>query len=90
MSGAQEWANTLGARGAGTLEHSTTSEGENLYWQSNSDDPFTAAANAWIAEKSDYAPGTAIPASGDASWMHYCRWPLKNEVKGDEVFANSV
>lgn len=68
VSAAQEWADTLGARGPGQLEHGST--GENLYWQSNSDDPFTAAANAWIAEKADYN-GEAIPSSGDASWMHY-------------------
>lgn len=69
-SAAQTWANHLGAQGPGILEHDTT--GENLYWQSTSDNPFTNAANAWIAEKSSYN-GEAIPSSGDAKWMHYCK-----------------
>lgn len=74
VSAAQAWADTLGARGPGQLEHGST--GENLYWQSGtSDDALTAASDAWIAEKADYN-GEAIPASGDASWMHYCEWGI--------------
>lgn len=71
VSAAQSWADTLAAQGPGQLEHGST--GENLYWQSGGDDPYTAAANAWIAEKADYN-GEAIPSSGDASWMHYCKF----------------
>lgn len=88
VSAAQAWADTLGARGPGQLEHGST--GENLYWQSGtSDDALTAASDAWIAEKADYN-GEAIPASGDASWMHYCEWEINLKIPGPCILGMCV
>lgn len=72
-SDALEWAQHLAASGsAGTLTHSTTtSEGENLYWQSNSDSPYANAANAWVGEK-DLYNGEAITGTGNfEEYGHY-------------------
>lgn len=70
---AQTWADHLASlNDGGTLIHSdTTTEGENLYWQSNSDSPFAAAASAWVGEKSLY-DGEAITGTGGfESYGHY-------------------
>lgn len=72
-SDALEWAQHLAASGsAGTLTHSTTTtDGENLYWQSNSGSPYTNAANAWVGEK-DLYNGEAITGSGNfEEYGHY-------------------
>lgn len=73
-SDALEWAQHLAstAGSSGTLTHSTTtSDGENLYWQSNSDSPYANAANAWVGEK-DLYNGEAITGSGNfEEYGHY-------------------
>lgn len=72
-SDALEWAQHLASSGsAGTLTHSTTtSDGENLYWQSNSDSPYANAANAWVGEK-DLYNGEAITGTGNFDeYGHY-------------------
>lgn len=83
-SDALEWAQHLASSGsAGTLTHSTTtSEGENLYWQSNSDSPYANAANAWVGEK-DLYNGEAITGSGNfEEYGHYTQiiWASTSKV----------
>lgn len=75
-SDAQSWADHLASLGTpGTLVHASgTGEGENLYWQSNSDLPYDAAAEAWVAEKSSYrgeaiADNAAFESSGHYSML---------------------
>lgn len=76
-SDALEWAQHLAstAGSSGTLTHSTTtSDGENLYWQSNSDSPYANAANAWVGEK-DLYNGEAITGSGNfEEYGHYSKF----------------
>jgi hypothetical protein len=78
-SDALAWAQNLASSGgsSGTLTHATgTGEGENLYWQSNSDNPYTNAATAWVDEKSTYN-GEAITGTGNfENYGHYsmCRY----------------
>jgi uncharacterized protein YkwD len=78
---AQHLASTSGS--SGTLTHSdSTSEGENLYWQSNSDSPYANAANAWVAEKDTYN-GEAITGSGNfEKYGHYTQiiWASTSKV----------
>lgn len=85
-SDALEWAQHLVSAGgsSGTLTHSTTtSDGENLYWQSNSDSPFANAANAWVGEK-DLYNGEAITGSGNfEEYGHYSMFPAPSN---DSVF----
>ncbi|KAL1855279.1 hypothetical protein Daus18300_011185 [Diaporthe australafricana] len=73
-SDALAWAQNLASAGgsSGTLTHSTnTGDGENLYWQSNSDNPYANAANAWVGEK-DLYNGEAITGSGNfEEYGHY-------------------
>ncbi|CAI6100850.1 hypothetical protein V2G26_010505 [Clonostachys chloroleuca] len=55
-SDAQSWADHLAS--IGKLEHSSgTGQGENLYMQSGSNNPFLNAVNAFNSEKSDYTGG---------------------------------
>lgn len=73
---AQTWADHLAAQNSpGSLVHDTDSgEGENLYWQSGGSDPYAAAAEAWVAEKSLYN-GEAITGSGNfEEYGHYSMW----------------
>lgn len=80
-SDALAWAQNLAAAGgsAGTLTHATgTGEGENLYWQSTSDNPYANAATAWVEEKSTYN-GEAITGTGNfEEYGHYsmCQYLL--------------
>lgn len=54
-----------------SLTHSGVSgQGENLYMQSNSDSPLTAAVNAFVSEKSQYN-GQAITDSNYEGFGHY-------------------
>lgn len=71
-SDAQTWADHLATLGAGTLVHDDQdTEGENLYWSSDSSNPYEAASEAWIAEKSAY-DGEAITGSGNfENYGHY-------------------
>ncbi|KAJ4412468.1 hypothetical protein N0V82_008787 [Gnomoniopsis sp. IMI 355080] len=71
-SDAQTWADHLATLGAGNLVHDDQStEGENLYWSSDASNPYAAAAEAWIAEKSSYN-GEAITGSGNfENYGHY-------------------
>lgn len=71
-SDAQTWADHLATLGAGTLVHDDQdTEGENLYWSSDSSNPYEAASEAWIAEKSAYN-GEAITGSGNfENYGHY-------------------
>lgn len=80
-SDAQTWANHLATLGAGTLVHDDQdTEGENLYWSSDSSSPYEAASAAWIAEKSAY-DGEAITGSGNfENYGHYST--LKMAFKG--------
>ncbi|KAK2608053.1 hypothetical protein N8I77_006689 [Diaporthe amygdali] len=84
-SDALEWAQHLASSGgsSGTLTHSTTtSDGENLYWQSNSDSPYVNAANAWVGEKDKYN-GEAITGSGNfEEYGHYTQviWASTSKV----------
>lgn len=73
-SDAQTWADHLATLGAGNLVHDDqNTEGENLYWSSDSTDPYAAAAAAWIAEKSSYN-GEAITGSGNfEEYGHYSK-----------------
>lgn len=73
VSDAQSWADQLASSGTpGTLTHATnTNEGENLYWQSNSDSPFENAAAAWVAEKSSYSGEAIGTGSGFEEYGHY-------------------
>lgn len=72
---AQTWADHLATLGAGTLEHDDQdTEGENLYWSSDSSNPYEAASEAWIAEKSAY-DGEAITGSGNfENYGHYSKF----------------
>ncbi|KAI3401069.1 hypothetical protein diail_213, partial [Diaporthe ilicicola] len=84
-SDALEWAQHLAstAGSSGTLTHSTnTGDGENLYWQSNSDSPYANAANAWVGEKSLYN-GEAITGTGNFDeYGHYTQiiWASTSKV----------
>lgn len=72
-SDAQAWADHLAAQNSpGSLVHDDQdTEGENLYWSSASSDPYAAAAEAWIAEKSSYS-GEAISGGGNfEDYGHY-------------------
>lgn len=71
-SDAQTWADHLATLGAGNLVHDDQdTEGENLYWSSDSSNPYEAASEAWIAEKSAYN-GEAITGSGNfENYGHY-------------------
>lgn len=74
-SDAQTWADHLASLNSpGSLTHDDQStEGENLYWSSDSSDPYNAAAEAWIAEKSDYS-GEAISTGGNfEEYGHYSK-----------------
>lgn len=78
-SDALAWAQHLASAGgsAGTLTHSSgTGQGENLYWQSDSDSPYANAANAWVDEKSEY-DGEAITGTGNfENYGHYSMWMM--------------
>ncbi|KAH8773593.1 CAP domain-containing protein [Diaporthe sp. PMI_573] len=82
---ALEWAQHLAstAGSSGSLTHSTTtSDGENLYWQSNSDTPYVNAANAWVGEK-DLYNGEAITGSGNfEQYGHYTQiiWASTSKI----------
>ncbi|KAG8161913.1 hypothetical protein KVR01_007678 [Diaporthe batatas] len=82
---ALEWAQHLAstAGSSGTLTHSdTTSDGENLYWQSNSPSPYANAANAWVGEKNLYN-GEPITGSGNFhEYGHYTQviWASTSKV----------
>lgn len=82
---ALEWAQHLAstAGSSGSLTHSTTtSDGENLYWQSNSDTPYVNAANAWVGEK-DLYNGEAITGSGNfEEYGHYTQviWASTSKI----------
>ncbi|KKY38811.1 putative scp-like extracellular protein [Diaporthe ampelina] len=84
-SDALEWAQHLAstAGSSGSLTHSTTtSDGENLYWQSNSDSPYANAANAWVGEK-DLYNGEAITGSGNfEEYGHYTQiiWASTSKI----------
>lgn len=73
VSDAQSWADHLASLNSpGSLEHATQStEGENLYWQSNSDSPYENAAAAWVAEKSSYSGEAIGTGSGFEEYGHY-------------------
>ncbi|KAF4454228.1 hypothetical protein F53441_3228 [Fusarium austroafricanum] len=77
-SGAQEWANHLAQ--LGSLQHSQGSDGENLYMGSG-DNPFAAAVEAFLAEKSQYN-GETISGSNYQSFGHYtqCVWKSTTKV----------
>ncbi|ROV98473.1 hypothetical protein VPNG_08511 [Cytospora leucostoma] len=81
LSWAEHLASTAGS--SGTLTHASgTGEGENLYWQSNSDTPYTNAANAWVDEKSEYN-GEAITGTGNfEEYGHYTQiiWESTTKV----------
>ncbi|TKW52411.1 Pathogenesis-related protein 1B [Colletotrichum tanaceti] len=78
-AGAQEWATHL--LSVGSLTHSqTANQGENLYMQSNTDSPCVNAANAWIAEKSDYN-GETISSSNYMGFGHYTQIVWKGTTK---------
>ncbi|KUI72406.1 Pathogenesis-related protein 1C [Cytospora mali] len=81
LSWAQHLASTYGS--AGTLTHSSgTGEGENLYWQSDSETPYTNAATAWVDEKSSY-DGEAITGTGNfEDYGHYTQiiWESTTKV----------
>lgn len=83
-SDALAWAQNLASSGgsSGTLTHATgTGEGENLYWQSNSDNPYTNAATAWVDEKSTYN-GEAITGTGNfEEYGHYTQIIWKSTTK---------
>lgn len=83
-SDALAWAQNLASSGgsSGTLTHATgTGEGENLYWQSNSDNPYTNAATAWVEEKSTYN-GEAITGTGNfEEYGHYTQIIWKSTTK---------
>ncbi|VUC29251.1 unnamed protein product [Clonostachys rosea] len=65
-SDAQAWADHLAS--LGKLEHSSGSgQGENLYMQSGSNDPFLNAVNAFNSEKSDYTGGVI----DSTNYSHY-------------------
>lgn len=72
-SDAQGWADHLAAQSSpGTLVHAgKAGQGENLYWSSQTSDPYVEAATAWIDEKSVYG-GQAISSGGDfKAYGHY-------------------
>lgn len=73
VSDAQTWADHLASLNSpGSLEHDTQStEGENLYWQSNSDSPYENAAAAWVGEKSSYSGEAIGTGSGFEDYGHY-------------------
>lgn len=65
-SDAQSWADHLAS--IGKLEHASgTGQGENLYMQSGSNDPFLNAVNAFNSEKSDYTGGVI----DSTNYSHY-------------------
>ncbi|KPM39550.1 hypothetical protein AK830_g7004 [Neonectria ditissima] len=76
---AQEWATHLTT--VGTLTHAEVSDqGENLYMQSGTTNPYINAANMWIAEKSSYS-GQAID-DNYATYGHYTQivWSSTTKV----------
>uniref|UniRef100_UPI00359001DF uncharacterized protein isoform X2 n=1 Tax=Myxine glutinosa TaxID=7769 RepID=UPI00359001DF len=69
---AQEWANHLAK--SGSLEHSDTMHGENLYWKTGSDATGKAAVDSWYSEIKDYnfqLPGYQ-PNTGHFTQVVWC------------------
>lgn len=82
VSDAQAWADHLGTLGPGNLVHADQStEGENLYWSSESSDPYNSAAAAWIAEKSSYSGEAISSGGGFENYGHYSRWTRLKVLK---------